>query len=110
MIERRSNRAWVGIDNGVTGAITILSDQGTVLKHIKTPVRDWLNYTKTKAFVTRVDYKRIKYELSTVYDLFIMVERPMIMPMGRWKSTVSAIRWMEATELAFEELGLPYQW
>jgi hypothetical protein len=39
-----------------------------------------------------------------------MVERPMIMPMGRWSATVSAIRWMESMELVFEELEIPYQW
>jgi len=111
MMERNRpvvNRAFIGIDNGVSGAITILSESGTVLKHIKTPVKNCLNYTKKKAFMNRVDFPKLKSELTANWDFFCMVERPMVNPM-RWVASVSALRCLEATEIILEELQIPYQ-
>ena len=103
-----ANRAFIGIDNGVTGAITILSESGTVLKHIKTPVKKCLNYTKKKAFMNRIDFPKLKTELTANWDFFCMIERPMVNPM-RWVASVSALRCLEATEIILEELQIPYQ-
>jgi hypothetical protein len=111
MMEREPNRAFIGIDNGVTGAITILSDSGVVLKHIKTPVTNHLNYTKKKAFINRVNFITLRSELANIavsYDSFCMIERPMVNPM-RWVASVSALRCLEATEILLEILQIPYQ-
>jgi hypothetical protein len=102
------SKVFIGIDNGVSGAITILSESGVVLKHIKTPVKNCLNYTKKKAFHNRVDFKKLKFELDTWKESFCMIERPMVNPM-RWVASVSAIRCLEATEIILEELQIPYQ-
>jgi hypothetical protein len=103
-------RTFIGIDNGVSGAITILSELGIVLHHIKTPVKNCLNYTKKKSFINRVDFETMKAALAMAgTNSFCMIERPMVNPM-RWNASVSALRCMEATEIVLEELQIPYQW
>jgi hypothetical protein len=107
-MERTITRTFIGIDNGVTGAITILTDTGIVLTHVNTPVKECLNYTKTKAFMHRVDFPRLKEVLIHTGNPFCIIERPMVIPM-RFKASVSALRCLEATEIALEELQIPYQ-
>lgn len=102
-------KTMIGIDNGVTGGVTILSELGTVLLHIKTPVKKHLSYTKKKAFINRIDFPQLKIELEKAgSDTFCYIERPMINP-GRWVASVSAIRCLEATEILLEELQIPFQ-
>jgi len=109
MERTKYNRVFVGIDNGVSGAITIISESGTVLLHVKTPVKNCLNYTKKKAFHNRVNFKELTAILTfTDKTPFCMIERPMVNPM-RWVASVSAIRCLEATEIVLEELQIPYQ-
>lgn len=105
---------FVGIDNGVTGAIgiikTISKDSGFFEFH-PTPVKTELNYTKAKSHITRIDVQKLKAILmGCIADRNIAyIERPMINPM-RWKASVSAIRAMEATQIVLEELKIPYRW
>jgi hypothetical protein len=104
-------RVFIGIDNGVSGAITILSSTGEILIHKKTPIKNHLNYTKKKAFINRVDFKELMMVLKHITDNYIpfcMIERPMINPM-RWTASSSALRCVEATEIILEELQIPYQ-
>jgi hypothetical protein len=102
-------KTFIGIDNGVSGAVTIISNDNIILLHEKTPVKKCLNYTKKKAFHNRVDFKKLKLILDYAgKDTFCMIERPMINPM-RWNASVSAIRCLEATEILLEELEIPYQ-
>jgi len=106
---KHSMRIFIGIDNGVSGAITILSESGVVLRHIKAPVKNCLNYTKKKAFHNRVNFKALYNTLQDLrHNAFCMIERPMVNPM-RWVASVSAIRCLEATEILLEELQIPYQ-
>lgn len=102
-------KSYIGIDNGVTGGITILYDKGVYL-HIKTPVKNCLNYTKTKAFINRIDFPELQKVLESISstDSFCMIERPMVNP-GRFKASVSALRCVEATEILLELLQIPYQ-
>jgi hypothetical protein len=103
------SKTFIGIDNGVSGAITILSNDNVILLHEKTPVKKCLNYTKKKAFHNRVDFKELEGILHAAgTDAFCMIERPMINP-GRWVASVSAMRCLEATEILLEELQIPYQ-
>src|SRR4030042_2595354 len=101
---------FIGIDNGVSGAITVLSESGVVYVHIKTPIKNCLNYTKKKAFHNRVNFQELIGVLKneTPYLRFCMIERPMVNPM-RWTASVSAIRCLEATEIVLEQLQIPYQ-
>lgn len=102
-------KTFVGIDNGVSGAITIISENNAIILHEKTPVKKCLNYTKKKAFHNRVSFKHLANILKIAgNDTFCMIERPMINP-GRWVASVSAMRCLEATEIILEELQIPYQ-
>jgi hypothetical protein len=104
-----SKKTFIGIDNGVTGAITILSNENDIMLHEKTPVTKCLNYTKKKAFVNRVNFREFKKFLRNAgNNTFCFIERPMIDP-KRWPATVSAIRCLEATMIILEELEIPYQ-
>jgi hypothetical protein len=102
------HRTFIGIDNGVSGAITIISNNNEILLHEKTPVKKCLNYTKKKAFMNRVDFQKFMKLLINQGDTFCMIERPMVNP-GRWNASVSALRCLEATEILLEELQIPYQ-
>ena len=102
-------RTFCGIDNGVTGGLTILSHDGEVLVHAKTPVKKCMNYTKKKAFMNRVDSLAFRDLINKAgANTFVMIERPMVNP-TRFAATISAIRCLEATELILEELKIPYQ-
>lgn len=106
---RSNSKTYIGIDNGVSGAITIISEDNTILLHENTPVKKHLNYTKKKAFMNRVDFEKLKELLSSAgSDTFCMIERPMINP-TRWVASVSAMRCLEATEIILEQLQIPYQ-
>lgn len=103
------NKTFCGIDNGVTGGITILASDGSVVTHAATPVKKCMNYTKKKAFINRVNSFAFRELISQAGEnTFVMIERPMVNP-GRFMATISAIRCLEATELILEELKIPYQ-
>lgn len=109
MNNRLSNKTFIGIDNGVTGGITILYSNGDVCFHDKTPVKRCLNYTKKKAFVNRVDGNELYHLLQSAGEnTFCMIERPMVNP-TRFQATLSALRCLEATETILEQLKIPYQ-
>lgn len=101
---------YVGIDNGVSGGITILTSDGTCLVHIDTPVKKVLSYTKTKQYITRIDTPKLSDLLTEYMNSIRMtyIERPMVNP-GRFKATMSAMRALEATEVVLELLQIPYQ-
>jgi hypothetical protein len=99
---------FIGIDNGVSGSIGIISDSSSL--YVKTPIKRELNYTKSKQFLNRVDFDALK-RLLFMYseDSFCLIERPMINP-GRWKATVSAIRALESTLNVIELLKIPFSY
>jgi hypothetical protein len=108
-MERGSSKTYLGIDNGVSGAVTILSDTGDIIIHINTPVKNCLNYTKKKAFINRVDFQKMRSILNLAGDnTFCLIERPMVNPM-RWNASVSALRCLEATQILLENFQIPYQ-
>jgi hypothetical protein len=102
-------KTFIGIDNGVSGAITILSNDNDIILHAKTPVKKCLNYTKKKAFVNRVDFKSMINILKKAGDdTFCFIERPVVNP-TRFNASTSALRCLEATIIILEELQIPYQ-
>jgi hypothetical protein len=107
-----SNKIYVGIDNGVSGSIGIVTLHRVVSELHKTPVRKVLNYTKAKQWLNRINGKELKEILSAPFDVskaFCLIERPMVDP-RRFKAMVSAIRADEATLTILEDLGIPYQY
>lgn len=103
------SRTYVGIDNGVTGAVGVISD--SIAIWFQMPVRKELNYTKKKAFISRVDRLKLKDYLRdcAAQDVMAHIERPMVNP-GRFMATLSAMRALEATLGVLEDLGIPYQY
>lgn len=97
---------YIGIDNGVTGAIAIIGD--TEVDFIQTPIKKEQNYTKSKQIVSRIDAQCLESYLRKYKgkESLVILERPMIFP-GRFKATLSAMRSMEATLIIVELLELP---
>ena len=99
---------YIGIDNGVSGSIGILNEKKCL--YIHTPIKNELSYTKSKQHINRIVVPAL-IEILTPYtsECFVTIERPMVNP-TRFKATVSAIRALEATIIAFEMLKVPYQY
>lgn len=101
---------FVGIDNGVTGTLSVLDPNGICVLHCAMPVRKEQSYTKTKQNISRIDVgllMRLLKPYCTTYSSRAYIERPMVNP-GRFKATMSAMRALEATLIALEELQIPY--
>lgn len=101
-------RCYIGVDNGVSGSIGIIKEDGTYAL-FSTPVRQELNYTKEKAMISRI----IPTELAKILSIagpgsMIVIERPMVNP-TRFKATVSALRALEATMTVMETMGLAFE-
>lgn len=101
---------YIGIDNGVSGSIAVLGEDGTCCFYSHTPVTKCLNYTKTKAWINRINHNALEdiLEQFSQYDCRCAIERPMVNP-GRFKATVSALRALESTQIILERLKIPYQ-
>lgn len=101
---------WIGIDNGVTGTIGVITDDKAAIYPM--PTFEQYNYTKVKQKIKRIDVKKLK-ELLLNYigdnpeRVIVGIERPMVNP-ARFKATTSALRALEATLIVLEELCLPY--
>lgn len=106
-----NKKVFIGIDNGVSGTIGVISDKGN--KFIKTPVFSTLKYTKKKANITRVNHKELYKFLQDVissYDISEVIcglERPMVNP-TRFNASASALRAFESTLIVLENLDIPY--
>lgn len=107
---------YVGIDNGVSGSIGIISvdyQKGTVdVQFLLTPVKQELSYQKSKTkMLTRVDYKECKKLFQDIKDksdrIILALERPMLNPQ-RYQASLSARASLEAMLILFEELDIPY--
>jgi hypothetical protein len=97
---------YIGIDNGVTGSICILNENGQCLHYGPTPVKQTLNYTKEKEYISRVVVKDLVDILQPyAKEATLILERPMLNPL-RWTASVSAIRCDEATRGVIEALGI----
>ena len=102
----------LGVDNGVSGSIGLVSDN--LISYTPIPTRIHLSYTKKKANVTRIDFKELINYFSVAlganigYEWFAFLERPMVNPM-RFQASASALRAHEATLIALEHFGIGYK-
>ena len=103
------NKTYIGIDNGVSGAVGIITGNGESFL-FPTPVKKEQSYTKTKQQISRVDFLKM-YDLLKQFNdnSILLIERPYANPTGM-KATVSAMRALEATLIAVEMLDIPYQY
>jgi len=105
-----SKKVYIGIDNGVSGTITIMNND--IIFHFPTPVKNELSYTKTKQYINRVDtvqLKKLILKYTEKKNSFCIIERPMINPM-RFRASMSAMRSLEATLIVLEKLGIGKQY
>lgn len=101
----QNNKLYVGIDNGASGTVSVLSAGGSVLLHEKTPTRSEQSYTKDAKNITRIVVPKLRQLLHPVSGAtyFVYLERPFVNPQ-MFKASLSAIRALEATLIAIEEL------
>ena len=104
------NKNWVGVDNGVSGSVGFLLYDGCY-DYIHMPIKKELNYTKKKQWLNRIDVPKLIEELRPIaptnIPCFALLERPLVNP-KMFRATISAIRALEATIIAFEILKIPY--
>jgi len=95
----------IGIDNGVTGTIGVLSE---ITQFVKTPVFEDNDYTKKPSKLKRVAIDTLMRFLHQKKDAIAYIERPMVNPRSNPKAVKSAVRALEATCIALELLKIPY--
>lgn len=103
-------KTYISIDNGTTGSIAILTEDGT--EFFKTPTISQINYTKTKKQnITRLDVKEFMRLLSAYNkkNTIVLLERPFVNP-NAFKTSMCSIRCFEATLVCLEALELPYEY
>lgn len=100
-------KSFVGIDNGVTGSIGIITINGSSITSafIPTPVFKTHSYTQKEQFIHRIAWREMVDNLPK--DAFVLLERPMVDP-RRFVATASALRALEATLIVLEMLDLEY--
>lgn len=104
-------KVYVGIDNGSTGSIGIITPESSSMAH--PPVRKQLNYHKKAENISRIDYPEFVKWLIALRDssaingwqLMAILEKPFT---GMPNAAVLAGRVYEAEIIALEECGIPY--
>lgn len=108
---------YIGIDNGVSGSIGMVGEDG-VCEYHKMPVKKELSYTKTKQWINRIDTVSLLVLLNEMVEkqadgdsskVEVALERPMVNPM-RFKASESALRALEATLIVVEQLCLRHRY
>ena len=101
---------YVGFDNGVTSnGIGVVHTTG-VHKLYKLPTKKEASYTKEEKFINRIDYPALVKLFENIVETFpgeavlVGLERPMVNS-RRFNASLSAIRALEATLIAVEQLG-----
>lgn len=104
---------YLAIDNGISGTIGIIDEKG-VGYQLPMPIKNTLNYQKTKVkHINRIDVVKlkevIKKYLQKTTTIRCIIERPMVNP-GRFQSTASALRALEAVLIVLEEFNIGYEY
>ena len=98
----------LGIDNGTTGTVCMIRENGDDIFFIESPVKFEQSYTKKKQNISRIDTVKLREVLEPYRDkdIYVMavVERPLVNPSPKlFKTTMSAMRSLEATLCIIEE-------
>lgn len=106
-----AHKIFIGIDNGTSGTLACVGACNA--KIIETPIFKEQSYTKAKNIISRIDHLSLKQWLIGIMggycagDMVAVMERPCINP-GRFKTSISAARALEATLCVVEDLGIPH--
>lgn len=113
------DKVYLGIDNGVTGTIGILSDHFQIVK--QTPVKKVQDYTKKKKNISRIDragFTAIIDWVKSYYNtppytgarIHAVLERPyMTNQFSKINAIISAHRAFEATLIILETHEISYE-
>lgn len=103
----------VGIDNGTSGSIGIILEDGTSsfvsMKELSFSEQD---YVKAKRNITRVDAIKLYRLLAPLKgkSVLVMCERPLVNP-TMFRATISAVRCLECVTVVVQQmLHLPFQY
>ena len=107
-------KAYIGIDNGVTGSIAFIGDDKSWFRPV--PTHKEQSYIKKKGNITRIDWMALDVMLVHCVSSWgnpkyvrVFIERPMVNS-TRFKASMSALRALEATLIAVERIGLSYEY
>lgn len=105
-------RFYIGIDNGTTGSIGIISENKEHISFFQTPSKLEQDYTKDKKNITRLDFLELEKALNLLIgnnfeQSLIILERPLKNP-KMFNASISGIRCFESTLQVIERLGLSY--
>lgn len=102
-------KVFVFVDNGPTGSIGVIREDGTSPEYIPVPTYKERNHTKGKSrHTTHVDYDAlvgILRRVSKSGEIVLASERPLINP-GRFFATISGVRAHEVFLCAARSLKL----
>jgi hypothetical protein len=101
---------FLGIDNGVSGSLSMLDEMGNIKFFINTPCFKEQNYTKKEYIINRINTNKL-FEILTPYvgeNVRVMLERPLVNN-SFFSSTCSAMRSLEATLIVLEKLKFKYE-
>jgi hypothetical protein len=100
---RMMKNNFIGIDNGVTGSIGIISNGSAIF--FETPITKCLSYTKSPQHIKRIAWNDLLNILPR--DGLALIERPMINPRA-FKASESALRSLESIIIVLEMLDIEF--
>ncbi len=108
-----SNKYYVGIDNGISGTVAIISPDNKIFFEA-VPTKSEQSYTKTKQNITRINAPMLIDMLMkqglTIDNCRVVIERPMVNP-TRFKASASGLRALEAVLIVVDDmLHLPFSY
>lgn len=102
-------KCWIGIDNGVTGSVGVIAENG-FYDFFEMPTVSEQSYTKKVQKITRIRTIELREKLMYYGNPGIVsIERPYVNPKG-FKATASALRALEATLIVVESLKWSYEY
>ena len=103
------SKTYVGIDNGSTGTIGMISNDS--VKFIETPTKEWLHYGKKGGLIKRLDRPafRALFEGMNPIETVVRIERPFTGAPMMINAMLHAHRFFESTICCLEDLGFGYE-
>ena len=101
----KASKNIIGIDNGVTGTVAILYENGISLFY-QTPVINVRDYTQEVQHFNRIDWETLLHNIPA--NSIAVIERPLVNSKA-FVATKSALRALEATLIVLEIREIPYE-
>lgn len=98
---------YIGIDNGVSGGISVIDKNCQVRLCEKIPIVKKLYFTKAKKYFNHIDFIKLKEMIEMWSPAFCYIERPMV-NRKFFNTALSAIMAYEITTLALEQTRIGF--